>query len=251
MRRTLGLAALTLAMSAPAWAQSDLLNQGRGLLDQLNKPGTGASTSTSASSLSTGEIASGLKDALRVGTERVVGKVGKPDGFNANPELHIPLPDSLQRVQSALKSVGASGMADDLELRLNRAAEAATPQAKEIFWKAISDMSVDDARGILNGPQDSATQYLKGKMSAPLETAMKPVVDKSLADAGAVKAYDSMMGQYKSIPFMPDAKANLTEHVLDKALDGVFLMLGREEAAIRQNPAQRSTDLLKKVFGAS
>jgi hypothetical protein len=112
-------------------------------------------------------------------------------------------------------------------------------------------MSVDDARGILNGPQDSATQYLKGKMSAPLETAMKPVVDKSLADAGAVKAYDSMMGQYKSIPFMPDAKANLTEHVLDKALDGVFLMLGREEAAIRQNPAQRSTDLLKKVFGAS
>jgi hypothetical protein len=247
MRRTIGLTALALAITAPAWAQSDLLNQGRGLLDQLNKPGSGSS----ASSLSTGEIASGLKEALRVGTERVVGKVGKADGFNANPEIHVPLPDSLKRVQSALHAVSASGMADDLELRLNRAAEAAAPQAKTIFWKAISDMSVDDARGILNGPQDSATQYLKGKMSAPLETAMKPVVDKSLADAGAIKAYDGMMGQYKSLPFMPDVKANLTEHVLDKALDGIFLYLGREEAAIRQNPAQRSTDLLKKVFGAS
>jgi hypothetical protein len=112
-------------------------------------------------------------------------------------------------------------------------------------------MSVDDARGILNGPQDSATQYLKGKMSSPLEAAMKPIVDKSLADAGAVKAYDGMMGQYKSIPFMPDVKANLTEHVLDKALDGIFLLLGREEASIRQNPAQRSTELLKKVFGST
>lgn len=247
MHRVLGLAALAVIVTLPALAQNDLLNQGRSLLDQYTKPGA----ASSASSLSTGEIASGLKDALRVGTERVVGKVGKPDGFNANPELHIPLPDSLKRVQSALHAVGASGMADDLELRLNRAAEAATPQAKQIFWKAISDMSVDDARGILNGPQDSATQYLKGKMSAPLETAMKPVVDKSLADAGAIKAYDGMMGQYKSLPFMPDVKANLTEHVLDKALDGLFLYLGREEAAIRQNPAQRSTDLLKKVFGAT
>lgn len=249
MRILAGSLIIAMLATGPALAQGNLLDQGRGLLNTLPGGGGGAAGARGAQ-LSPAEIGSGLKEALRVGSERVVGFVGKPDGFLKNQEIHIPLPESLQRVQSALRSVGASGMADDLEMRLNRAAEVATPKAKELFWKAINDMTLDDARAILNGPKDAATQYLKGKMSNPLEAAMKPIVDDSLKSAGAVQAYDSMMGRYKAIPFMPDARADLTDHVLDKAMAALFMLLGREEAAIRDNPAQRSTELLRKVFGA-
>ena len=238
-------AALLIGLS-PVSAQS-WLEKGKSLLDNATKsvPGGGG-----AAALGTDEIVAGLKEALKVGTERVVGTVGRPDGFNGNPEIHIPLPPSLKKVQSALRSVGASGMADELELKLNRAAEAAAPQAKKVFWQAISDMTLDDAKRIYNGPKDAATQYFKGKMSTPLADSMKPVVDSSLSEVGAIKTYDSMMGQYKSLPFVPDVKADLTGYVLDRSLDALFLYLGREEAAIRENPAKRSTELLKKVFGA-
>jgi len=235
---TLGLAAST------ALAQGSLLERGKTLLGPMSgKPSPG-------SSLSTGDIASGLREALHVGTERVVGKLGTADGFNGNPEIHIPLPGSLQKAQSALRLVGASAMADDLELRLNRAAEVATPKAKEIFWQAIGDMTLEDVQGIYRGPKDAATRYLKNKMSPPLTQAMHPVVGESLAEAGAVKSYDAMMGKYKTLPLVPDVKANLTDYVLEKALGAIFLYLGREEAAIRDNPAERSTELLQRVFGS-
>lgn len=229
-------------------AQGTLLEQGKGLLGTLGgKSGGTASTG----GLSSGEIGSGLREALKVGTERVVGRLGRTDGFNADKDVHIPLPDTLRKVQSGLKMVGASGLADDLELRMNRAAEVATPKAKELFWQAIGEMTIEDAERIWRGPNDAATQYFRGKMSQPLAVSMRPVVDESLAEAGAVKSYDAMMGRYQQIPMMPDVKANLTDWVLEKAMDGIFLYLGREEAAIRTNPAQRTTDLLRKVFGAS
>jgi hypothetical protein len=217
------------------------------MLDSVTK----SSPSGGTSGLATDEIAAGLREALKVGTERVVNTVGKVDGFNANPEIHIPLPDSLRKVQSALKTVGMSQLADDLELKLNRAAEAAAPKAKAVFWDAIQGMSLDDVKRIYNGPKDAATQYFKTKMSGPLADSMRPVVDSSLSEVGAIKAYDTMMGQYKTLPFVPDVKANLTSYVLDKGLSALFLYLGREEAAIRENPAKRTTELLQKVFGAS
>ncbi|NKB59922.1 MAG: DUF4197 family protein [Alphaproteobacteria bacterium] len=226
-------------LSAQSW-----LEKGKGLLDNATK-----SAPSGTSSLATGEIADGLREALKVGTERVVSTVGQTDGFNKNSEIHIPLPDTLAKVQSTLRSVGASGLADDLELKLNRAAEAATPRAKEVFWQAITDMTLDDAKRIYDGPKDAATQYFKGKMSNPLAESMRPVVDSTLSEVGAIKAYDTMMGQYKSVPFVPDVKADLTKHVLDRSLDALFLYLAREEAAIRENPVKRSTALLKKVFG--
>lgn len=142
-----------------------------------------------------------------------------------------------------------SRMADDLELRLNRAAEAAVPKAKGLFVDAIAKMTIGDAKKILNGPKDSATRYFWGKMSAPLATEMKPIVNNQLTKVGAIASYDRMIGQYKSIPFVPSAKADLTQYVLGKAIDGVFLYLGREEAAIRETPAKRTTKILKKVFG--
>ncbi len=235
------IVAVMLAAS-PAISQS-FLDRGKDLLK-----GLGGGSTPDVSSLSVGEIAGGLKDALRVGSERVVSTLRRADGFNKSSDVHIPLPGSLKTVQSMLNKVGMGSLTDDLELRLNRAAEAAVPKASKLFGNAIAQMTIDDAKAILNGPKDSATKYFQSKMSGPLMGEMKPIVDSQLSQVGAIAAYDKMIGQYKTIPFVPDAKANLTNHVLEKAIAGVFLYLGREEAAIRENPAKRTTDLLKKVF---
>lgn len=236
---------LLFGLSAMPAQSQGFLNRGKDMLKGL---GDSSSASPSVSSLTTGEIAGGLRDALRVGSERVVSTLGRSDGFNSSTDVHIPLPGSLKTVQSMLAKVGMSSLTDDLELRLNRAAEAAVPKAKKLFGDAITQMTIDDAKKILNGPKDSATQYFRGKMSAPLATDMKPIVNDQLAEVGAIASYDNMMGEYKSLPFVPDAKADLTNYVLEKAIDGVFLYLGREEAAIRENPAKRTTELLQKVF---
>lgn len=201
--------------------------------------------------LSEQEIGEGLIEALKVGTERVVAKVSATDGYNLDPNIHIPLPGVLQNVQRVLKTIGMSRLADDLELRLNRAAEAAAPEAKELFWQAIGEMTFDDARQIYDGPDDAATRYFQRKMTPPLAERMQPIVDRSLADVGAIQAYDNMMKQYQSVPFVPDVKADLTNYVVGEAMDGIFYYVGKEEAAIRNNPAARTTELLKKVFGSS
>lgn len=236
------LGAILVAM--PAHSQG-FLDRGKNLLKGL---GDGSSSTPGISGLTAGEMAGGLRDALRVGSERVVGTLGRPDGFNKASDVHIPLPGSLKTVQSVLSKVGMGSLGDDLELRLNRAAEAAVPKAKTLFADAIAKMSIDDAKKILTGPKDSATAYFRSKMSGPLAADMKPIVNTQLANVGAIASYDKMIGQYKTVPFVPDAKANLTDYVLEKAIGGVFLYLGREEAAIRENPAKRTTALLQKVF---
>ncbi len=201
------------------------------------------------SALSVDNIAAGLKDALRVGSETVVAQLGKPDGFNGDPAIHIPLPENFRTVRNALNKIGMSSMLDDLELRLNRAAEVATPKAKELFLQSIKEMTLDDAMGIYKGPDDAATKYFQNKMSQPLAKTMRPIVEDSLSQVGAVQSYDNIMGKYRSLPFVPDFKADLTNHVIDKGMNGIFHYLALEEAAIRQNPAKRTTDLLKRVFG--
>ena len=244
-------AVLLLSLAVPgAQAQSDLLKRGQEL---LGTPGTtpspgAASPGTTPRALSPAEMGSGLKEALRVGTETVVAQLGKADGFNRDAAIHIPLPKSMQTVQQTLGTLGMSGMLDDLETRLNRAAEAATPKAKELFVNAIETMNLRDAKRIYDGPPDAATQYFKTSMTPGLRDAFRPTVDKALADAGAVQAYDKVMGSYKSVPMVPDVKADLTNHALDGAIAGIFLYLAKEEAAIRADPAKRTTDLLKKVF---
>jgi len=236
-----GAAGLALLLvSAAALAQLDFLEQGKKLL------GIGGD---GAAALGSDEIASGLKEALRVGTERVVARLGATDGFNADPAVHVPLPDGFQKVRSALRGVGMSGMLDDLELKLNRAAEEATPRAQALFVDAISQMTLDDARAVYEGPEDAATRYFESRMSAPLREEMRPVVDASLAEVGAVRSYDDVMSRYRQIPFVPDVKADLTDHVLDRGIEGIFHYLAREEAAIRADPAKRTTQLLRKVFG--
>jgi hypothetical protein len=203
---------------------------------------------SSSGGLSSAEIGDGLKEALRVGSASVVGQLGQADGFNSDAAIHIPLPKSMKKVQSVLDQVGMSSLLDDLELRLNRAAEAATPKAKAIFWQAIREMTLTDVKEIYDGPEDAATRYFQRKMSLPLAEEMRPVVDDSLAQVGAVQAYEKTMGKYRAIPFVPDVKADLTSHVVEKGLDGIFYYLAREEAAIRQNPIKRTTELLQRVF---
>jgi len=195
------------------------------------------------------EIGAGLKDALRVGTADVTKQLGRMDGFNLDPAVHIPLPEKFLTVKSVLGKIGMASLADDFELKLNRAAEKATPKAKELFFQAIADMTIDDVKGIYNGPEDSATRYLQLKMSPALAEEMRPVVADSLSQAGTIQAYDTMMGQYRTLPFVPDVKGDLTEYVVEKGMDGIFYYLASEEAAIRQNPAKRTTELLKRVFG--
>lgn len=249
-------AAAALFCASPVLAQGSLMDLGKGVIKQeLEQRAGGASPggNSAGSSLSTSEIGSGLKEALRVAADKVTGRLGRADGFNADPAVHIPLPDKLATVKQGLALAGKSQMVDDLELKLNRAAEAATPKARQIFWDAVQKMTLDDARGILNGPKDAATQYFKRTMSPDLRTAMRPVVDNTVSQSGAVQSYSSMAGAAQGLPMVGDAlKAGpsmLTDHVLDYALAGIFSYLGQEEAAIRTNPASRSTDLLRKVFG--
>ncbi len=249
MKRLTGLSlagfAVLVFLAAPAGAQLDLLKKGTDLL----KGATGGSEESAVGGLSMGEIGKSLKEALRIGSERVVGQVGAQDGYNADQAIHLPLPETMKSVQKALGAVGMSGMLDDLELKLNRAAEAAAPKAKALFWQAIDEMTLDDVKGIYEGPDDAATRYFQGKMTPPLAEEMRPVVNESLSEVGAIKSYDAVMGQYEAIPFVPDVKADLNDYVVEKGMAGIFHYLAKEEAEIRKNPAKRTTALLQKVFG--
>ena len=203
--------------------------------------------------LSDAKIGRGLKAALRVASRTVVDQVGQPGGYLLDEAIRIPLPSFLGNVQSALRMAGASGLLDDLERRLNRGAEAAAPYAEDIFLDAIGEMTLGDARDILNGPDDAATRYFQRTMSPDLKTTFRPIIDRELQGAGAVRVFDDITRQVDSVPFAPalgaNAKDRLIEHGLDGALSGIFHYLAQEEAAIRNNPAKRTTDLLREVFG--
>jgi len=186
------------------------------------------------------EIAAGLTQALTVGTERVVAQLGKPGGFLDDPRARIPLPGPLEQAQTALRMAGMSGMVDDLEVRMNRAAEAATPIAQDLIIQAIQGLSFSDAAGILSGPNDSATRYLERKTGKSLAQKMRPIVDQQLANAGAVQAFQSIAGEYRSLPLVGGGlDVDLTGHVVTYAEKAIFTYLGNEEAAIRTNPAGR------------
>ena len=214
--------------------------------DMLKSP----AATTVQKSLTPEEIGNGLKEALRVGSASVVSQLGQKDGFNLDKVIHIPLPEKFDTVRSLLGKIGMAPMLDDLELKLNRAAEVATPKAKKLFVQAISEMTFEDVMNIYNGPEDAATRYFQDKMTLPLAREMQPVVEQSLAEVGAVQAYENVMGEYQAIPFVPDVKADMTTYVIEKGMEGIFHYMAKEEASIRQNPAKRTTELLQRVFGA-
>jgi hypothetical protein len=254
-----GIISLGLALAADAaFAQGNIFDQGKDLLRQQTGPGS--SSSTHAAGLTNQQADSGLREALRTATQRTVSRVGKADGYMKDPSIHIPLPGFLASAKQTLGKVGAAGPLDDLELRMNRAAEQAAPKAVDIFSKAISSMSVSDAKGIVSGPNDAATQYFKRTTTGPLTEAFKPIVERSLADAGATKAYENAVQRVSASSSLgglggalgggaAPSNFNLTDYAVGKSLDGLFHYIAQEEAAIRTNPAARSTELLKQVFG--
>lgn len=204
-------------------------------------------------SLTNQDVSAAFKQALSIGTDQVVGQLGQTNGFLLDPKIKIPLPDKLSQAQDLLQKVGMSHLMDDLETRLNRAAEIATPHAKKLFLNAISEMTFTDVMNIYNGPPNSATQFFEAKMSNALANKMSPFVNDAVAQAGVIQSYDQLVSRYNNIPFAstlaPDIKDNLTNYVVDKGIDGIFLYLGEQETQIRQDPVRQTTELLKKVFG--
>ena len=222
-------------------------------------------------SLSSAEIDGGLKEALRVGTKLAIERLGKEDGYFENTLVKISVPEEVRMVESALRNIGMEKYADDFILALNRAAEQAVPQTAEIFADAITQMSLEDARQILNGPDDAATEYFRKTAGAALHQAIFPIVREYTQKTevtsyykSMVSAYDSYaapvvensgLGQFLGMQQGSDEKPAYNAHDLDgyitgKSLDGLFTVLAEEEKQIRENPAARSTELLKKVFGS-
>lgn len=246
------IGALLALAPGQAFAQFTLPKGASGVLNgMLAKPGAASGTGAAGASLSQNEIGLGLKDALKVAASKVIGQVGKQDGYFADPAIRIPLPASLQKVAGPLRAVGAAGLLDDLTLRMNRGAEQAAPKALGIFTDAATSMSFDDARAILTGPQDSATQYFKRTTSGNLTTAFTPIVNSSLAGSGALRVMKSLQDRVSSgMPLLAPMIGgfDITSFTVGKALDGLFHYMAVEEGNIRANPVARTTDLLKKVF---
>lgn len=192
---------------------------------------------------------SGLKEALAIGTENAVKAVSKTDGYYRNPTVKILLPDKIQKVADVVAKLGFQEQVDRFILSMNRAAEAAAPKAATLFAEAVKAMSFDDARKILQGGDTAATQYFRDKTSNKLYDEFKPVVSSNMNQAGVMRAYQDMTAPYESLPFASRESIDLDHYVTNKALDGLFFMVGEEEKRIRTNPAARVTDLLKTVFG--
>ena len=222
---------------------NDIAALGNSIFSNVNKDAAAAAQTPH------GEMIAAFKQALSIGTSEVVGQLGVQDGVNLDPQVHIPLPNSLAKAQGVMEAAGMSFLLDDLETRLNRAAEIATPHARELFLNAIKEMTFEDVITLYKGPPDSATSYFRKKMSIPLADKMTPIVNEAIAEAGVISAYDAAMAKYKNIPLVPDVKTDLTEYVVDQGINGIFFYLAEQEKAIRQDPVRQTTDLLKKVFG--
>jgi len=232
MSCTLPMSLLALAFIAPANAQFGKI------FDRL---GGGGATDK--------KTASGLKEALRIGTDNAVSLTGAKDGFFQNQAIKILLPEKLKTLERGLRMTGMGSKLDEFELSMNRAAERAAPAARSIFKDALTEMTFDDARKILTGGNTSATEYFKGRTSGRLTDAFKPTVASAMEETGVVKQYKQLSGGISSLPFGGGTSFDITGYVVGKSLDGLFYMLGEEEKKIRNNPAARVTPLLKEVFG--
>lgn len=201
------------------------------------------------SGLSEAKIGNGLKEALKVATQNTVNLTGQKDGYFANQAIKILMPKKLGRLEKPLRMVGYGPQVDEFVLSMNRAAERAAPSAKKIFGDAVAQMTFDDAKKVLNGGDTAATDYFKGKTTDKLTAAFRPVVEKSMNEVGVTRKYKEMVGRYEAIPFSKNIAFDPDQYVVEKAMDGLFYVLGQEEKKIRSNPAARVNDLLKEVFG--
>jgi hypothetical protein len=238
-------------MGASASAQTDTTRQQPrrtifgSILDQIIPAiGNGGSTGLTAT-----EIGQGLKEALRVGVDKGAGKASAIDGYFANALIKLSFPPEAQNVANKLRQIGLGRQVDQFELSLNRAAEGAASRAKPIFWSAVTQMSIPDAVGILRGPQDAATQYLRKTSGQQLVAAFTPVIDSTLRSNNVTRYYTDLVTTYNRIPFVKKANPNLTSYATNRAVDGLFVLVAQEEQRIRQDPAARVSDILRRVFG--
>jgi hypothetical protein len=201
--------------------------------------------------LSTQDASSGLRAALSQGIDAAVGRLGKPDGFLANPKVTIPLPPALEQVEKGLRLVGMGGDADKLKVAMNHAAESAVGDAKPILKQALQHMTVSDAKGILTGGDDAATQYFRRVTGASLAARFKPIVAHATAQVKLASLYDQYAGQAAQFGLVKSQDAHLNDYVTDKALDGLFSEMADEERAIRKDPLGQASSLIKRVFSAA
>ena len=200
--------------------------------------------------LDNSKVASGLKQALEVGTANTVTRTGKTDGYFGDAAIKIGMPDKLRTLEKGLRMAGQGAQIDAFELSMNRAAEKAAPAASGIFKTAISEMTFDDARGILKGDNTAATKYFKDKTSDRLTAAFRPIVESAMGETGVMQKYKALSGKMPSLPFGGTQLFDINSYVVSKSLDGLFYVLGQEEQKIRTNPAAQVTPLLKQVFGS-
>ncbi|MCM8539570.1 MAG: DUF4197 domain-containing protein [Lentisphaeraceae bacterium] len=208
----------------------------------------GALKSLLTGELTDSSIASGLKEALNKGTEKAVANLSKNGGYSKNLLYKIAVPEDLQKFSNTLKKIGLGSQVDYFETKMNEAAEEACIKAGPIFVNAISEMTLEDVREILMGSQTAATDYFRQKTSQHLKAEYFPIVKTKMEEIGLVGDYNDLMSKYNSIPFTPKVNFGLEDYVTEKALSGLFSKLAETEKDIRENPAARTSDLLKRVF---
>ena len=209
------------------------------------------SSSQDVRRLSDSEIVSGLKEAITKGVHSAITSLGKVDGFYGNPDVRIPMPEHLQKIEDTLRTLKQEKYADEFKLTMNRAAEQAVPATREIFINAIKKMTFDDARKILNGPEDAATNYFRRTSQSQLNERILPIVSRATENAGVTRSYKSMMDRLGFMSSLVDTESlDIDSYVTDKAVSGLFSMIAREEKLIRKDPAARTTEILKKVFSS-
>lgn len=233
-----GIIVLTFFLTACTTAQ---LNQA---LNQVNQ------TVSQPKPLTSVEVGQGLREALIQGISKGSDLVSQLDGYNGNPTIRIPFPQDVKKVEDKLRQLGLGESVDKFVTTLNRGAEDAAQAAKPIFINAIRSMTIEDAFAILKGEQDAATNYLRKTTSDQLRTAFKPAIKASLDKVQATKYYGDIVTTYNKIPFVDKVNPDLEEYATQKAMDGLFLMIAKEEAAIRKDPVARTSEILKRVFGS-
>ena len=247
LKRNAGLATIILSVSISHCAQAGWLDILTDTVDVISEKG---SAELAKSTLSNSEVVSGLKEALANGVEIAIKTLGQPGGFAGNKLVQIAVPDSLSTIASTARTLGQGQYVDSFESTMNQAAEQAVPEAATILSDAIRKMSIDDAMLIVNGPDDSATQYFRKVSEASLAERFKPIVNQATDKAGVTVAYKNLTGKASPLlgNLLQGSALDLDQYVTNKTLDGLFKYIAMEEKRIRANPAARTTDLLKKVF---
>lgn len=244
-RATLFATLVLCSSGAQAFGLNDLLKQG----EQLLKEQPANATTGSNKALDSATLARGLKEALMVGGERAIERLSAEGGYLQHADVRIPMPGMLQQASTTLKRFGLGEQVDAFETSMNRAAERAVAEATPLFLDTISQMTLEDARKIYSGGDTAATDYFRSKTSTQLSETMKPLIDGAMSETGVTRYYTALTDKAgAAVPMLAGSIPDLSAHVTDATMQGLFKRLGEEEKLIRRNPAARSTELLKQVF---